>query len=68
MGAAVSLTPLPRRPWTTHKLRQVHSSGGDLQLTVPELIREVSGYRRVSRVPYWLRRGYVAELYAIVGK
>ncbi len=37
--------------------------GDDLQLNIPELVAEVGGYRRVSRVPYWLRRGYVEELY-----
>jgi hypothetical protein len=41
------------------------SAGGDLQLNIPELIGEVGGYRRVSRVPYWLRKGYVEELYTI---
>jgi hypothetical protein len=44
------------------------SAGGDLQISVPELVGEVGGYRRVSRVPYWLRRGYVEELYTITDR
>ncbi len=41
------------------------SVGDDLQLNVQEIIVSVGGYRRILRVPYWLRRGYVAELYTI---
>ncbi len=42
-------------------------SGGtlDAQLSVPELVREAGGFDLKLRVPYWLRRGYVAELYQI---
>jgi putative sugar O-methyltransferase len=36
------------------------------QLSVPEVIDEVGGFHRVDRFPYWLRRGYVAELYEVV--
>jgi hypothetical protein len=39
--------------------------GADLQQNVPELVEELGGYRRISRTPYWLRRGYVAELYKV---
>ena len=38
------------------------------QLNVPELVAETGGFHRVSRDLYWLRKGYVAELYAIAGK
>ncbi len=42
-------------------------SGGSLnaQLSVPELVREAGGFDLKLRIPYWLRRGYVAELYQI---
>ena len=35
------------------------------QLSVPELCAAAGGFTRVLRSPYWLRRGYVAELYQI---
>ena len=41
---------------------------GNFQLNVQALIAEAGGYRRVSRVPYWLRRGYVSELYEVAEK
>lgn len=37
--------------------------GEEVQLNVSELVSTIQGYRRVSRVPYWLRKGYVSELY-----
>ena len=43
-------------------------TGSDLQQNIPALIEEVGGYQRIFRIPYWLRRGYVAELYTIIGK
>ncbi|MFO0871097.1 MAG: putative sugar O-methyltransferase [Pirellulales bacterium] len=47
-----------------HESRPPSTVGGT-QLNVPELIGTVTGYRRLSRTPYWLRRGYVAELYRL---
>jgi hypothetical protein len=44
------------------------SIDADPQLNVPELIAQVGGYHRLSREPYWLRRGYVTELYQIAGE
>jgi hypothetical protein len=44
------------------------SIGNELQLNVQDIIDSVGDYRRLLRAPYWLRRGYVAELYAICGK
>jgi putative sugar O-methyltransferase len=41
------------------------SVDGKLQLNVPQVVAEVGGYRRAWRMPYWLRRGYVFELYEI---
>ncbi len=38
----------------------------DLQLNVPQVVAEVGGYRRLWRMPYWLSRGYVFELYEIL--
>ncbi len=35
------------------------------QLSVAELVKQSGGYRRVSRTPYWLRKGYVAEIYDV---
>jgi hypothetical protein len=34
-------------------------------LNVSTLMASETGYQRVYRMPYWLRRGYVEELYAI---
>ena len=42
------------------------SAAGSVQLNVPDLVDEVGGFERVDRFPYWLRRGYVAELYEVV--
>ena len=41
------------------------STHGVLQLNVPELVDKTGGFHRVDRFPYWLRRGYVAELYEV---
>lgn len=41
------------------------SMGGGKQLNVANLISEVGGYRRESRALYWLRKGYVAEVYSL---
>jgi len=41
------------------------SSHGLIQLNVPEIVEEVGGFQRVDRFPYWLRKGYVAELYRV---
>jgi hypothetical protein len=35
------------------------------QNVVSALMSEVTGFRRVMRVPYWLRKGYVSELYKV---
>jgi hypothetical protein len=35
-------------------------------VSVPELMNEVGGYARIYRVPYWLRKGYVVELYRVI--
>jgi hypothetical protein len=32
-------------------------------VTVPEVLEQVPGYRRVSRTPSWVRPGYVEEVY-----
>jgi|GEM_PF-826381 len=48
-----------------HESKPLTIGGGSRQLSVPELVAAVGGYRRLSRVPYWLRRGYVAELYTL---
>jgi hypothetical protein len=42
------------------------SRRGVAQLSVPELVDEVGGFDRTDRFPYWLRRGYVAEVYEVV--
>jgi hypothetical protein len=36
------------------------------QNIVGALVREVGGFRRVMRAPYWLRKGYTAELYRVL--
>ena len=38
---------------------------GERQLSVAELIREIGGFSRQSRIPYWLRKGYVLEFYKV---
>ena len=35
-------------------------------ISVPELMNDVGGYDRIYRVPYWLRKGYVVELYRVI--
>lgn len=39
---------------------------GRAHLSVPELVDEVGGFQLTHRFPYWLRRGYVVELYRIL--
>jgi hypothetical protein len=41
------------------------SFGPDLQISVPEMVARAEGYRLLSRQLYWLRKGYVSELYAV---
>ena len=36
------------------------------QLVVPWLVEAYPAYRRIARHPYWLRRGYVEEVYELV--
>lgn len=40
---------------------------GLVHASVPEEIACVGGFLLEDRFPYWLRRGYVAELYGVVG-
>lgn len=60
-------------------LRWIHSAGrkfisinhesrpfsvsAENQISVPELVGEVGGFQRLMRSQYWLRKGYVIELY-----
>ncbi|MBA3746903.1 MAG: putative sugar O-methyltransferase [Solirubrobacterales bacterium] len=37
---------------------------GMAHVSVPEMVDQVGGLRLQSRYPYWLRRGYVVEIYA----
>ena len=46
-----------------HESKPRHRLGQ--QLSVPELIAEVGGLRLKSRNPYWLRKGYVIEVYEV---
>ena len=46
-----------------HESRPPHNMGR--QLSVPEIVSEVGGLKLRSRVPYWLRKGYVMELYEV---
>lgn len=46
-----------------HETKPAYGSG-HLQLSVPETIERVGGFVARGRHPYWLRRGYVVELYA----
>jgi len=34
-------------------------------LVVPAIVKTMEGFQRVQRFPYWLRKGYVEELYKI---
>lgn len=36
---------------------------GRIHVSVPETIQELGGFRLRQRFPYWLRKGYVMELY-----
>lgn len=40
---------------------------GRRQISVPNIAVEVGGLARRYRFPYWLRKGYVVELYAPTG-
>ena len=35
------------------------------QINVQKLVDEVGGYKKLTRDPYWLRKGYVMELYEV---
>jgi len=35
-------------------------------LLVPEVVKEIGGFERISRFPCWIRKGYVEELYKVV--
>jgi hypothetical protein len=37
-------------------------------ISVPELMSDIGGYDRIYRIPYWLRKGYVVELYRVIKK
>lgn len=39
---------------------------GKSQLNVSNIIESVGGYSRISRFPFWLRRGYLQELYKVL--
>jgi hypothetical protein len=54
-GALLSINHESRSSYG-HGLRHV---------VVPEAVAEVGGYELRHRYPYWLRRGYVVELYAV---
>jgi hypothetical protein len=47
---------------------ELASADGRRQHVVSELVDSVGGFVRVSRVPYWLRRGYVEEIYEVVDR
>ena len=44
---------------------QPRGTGEVLQNNVAALLQDIGGYDRRLRQPYWLRRGYVMELYAV---
>jgi hypothetical protein len=48
-----------------HESRPESPAGG-AQGNVPELVKRTGGFQLLSRSPYWLRKGYVAELYAVL--
>ncbi|MDY3561556.1 putative sugar O-methyltransferase [Gemmata sp. JC673] len=48
-----------------HESKPIVIGGGGRQSSVPELVAEVGGFRRVWRAPDWLRRGYTIELYEV---
>lgn len=41
--------------------------GGRRQISLPQIAGEINGLARRERFPYWLRKGYVVELYAPTG-
>jgi hypothetical protein len=44
---------------------QPPSSGTTPQLNVSKMVEDAGGFTRASRAQYWLRRGYVSELYSV---
>ncbi|MEA2355470.1 MAG: hypothetical protein QOD61_1599 [Solirubrobacteraceae bacterium] len=41
---------------------------GLAHVSVPEAVARAGGFELEDRVPYWLRRGYVTELYRVLGE
>jgi hypothetical protein len=41
---------------------------GARHLSVPEVVREVGGFTLERRWPYWLRKGYVVEIYSTTSR
>jgi hypothetical protein len=41
------------------------TTGEERHVNVSTLLKSAPGFRRIYRSPYWLRRGYVEELYEI---
>ena len=52
-------------PIDQSKSRAAHGDIG-AQNWVPELVRQVGGFRRLSRGRYWIGEGYAEELYELV--
>jgi len=46
--------------------RKQISHEGSTHAVVAEIVREVGGFERAYRFPFWLRRGYVEELYEVI--
>ncbi len=40
---------------------------GLVHVSVPEAIARAGGFELADRTPYWLRKGYVTEVYAVLG-
>ncbi len=36
------------------------------QIIVPQLAAAVGGFKRQARYPYWIRKGYVEEVYEVL--
>jgi hypothetical protein len=47
-----------------HESKPPYGSGR-IQVSVPELVAEIDGFELELRFPYWMRRGYVVELYRV---
>ena len=48
-----------------HESKPAYGRGQRIEVSVPEVIAGIDGFEVQLRFPYWMRRGYVVELYRV---